>query len=426
VGTFQAISSQHTHTQLLVVISKAFRTTFGNMAQSPNFLLALADDLGYGDLGVSGHPTSSTPNIDSLAHGGLRMTSFYTASPVCSPSRAGLITGRFPARSGVFCDNETEACVDSTDYRKCCNGVFFPGMPGGLSLAERTMPQFLPEQYTSMLVGKWHLGIGPSPGDTSLMPTSRGFDHYFGVPHGLGACPCASCIAPATSCAISCQPKWAPCPLFANNTIAQQPVDLLALSHSYGGAAASFIEASEKQQRPWLLVYASHHTHSPQFAGPSCTNTTRRGRFGDSLREFDEEVGRMLDAVSSSGASHRTLTIITSDNGPSLRNQVRGGSAGLLRCGKGTTFEGGLRVPAIFHFPGVIAPNRVSSELGTTMDLLPTFVALSGAPEPAIMLDGVSLASFLTGGGRSPRNAVFYYPQVRRTGPPSCTPVPPS
>ena len=159
-----------------------------------------------------------------------------------------------------------------------------------MSLDERTIPQLLPAAYASMAVGKWHLGIGGSPGSTEFLPTERGFDHYFGVPHGLGACPCARCFPPATSCAIGCQPSWAPCPLFANTTIVQQPVDLPTLSDAYAAAASSFISASEMRRQPWLLYYASHHVHSPQFAGASCTNSTARGRFGDSLRQLDDEV----------------------------------------------------------------------------------------------------------------------------------------
>jgi arylsulfatase A len=185
------------HTVLLLVAATVATAAAAGKKNPPNFLLFLADDLGYGDLGVTGHPTSHTPAIDQLAAEGLRLTSFYTASPVCSPSRAGIATGRFPARSGVFCANETNACGDtgtgskngnSSDYRHCCNGVFLPGMPGGMSKSELTTAQLLkPRGYRSMMIGKWHLGIGSHPGATDFLPTSRGFDRYYGVPHGLGA-----------------------------------------------------------------------------------------------------------------------------------------------------------------------------------------------------------------------------------------------
>jgi len=224
-------------------------------------------------------------------------------------------------------------------------------MPGGMSLHEKTIAQLLPSSYTSMAIGKWHLGIGAKPGGTEFMPTQRGFDSYFGVPHGLGACPCFGCFPQADggrrACAIGCQPAWAPCPLYNGTEIVQQPANLLTLSDQYGSAAADFVKSSAAAGFPFFLFYASHHVHSPQYAGKVCTNSSRRGRVGDSLAQLDAEVGRVLDVVRSAGASANTLTIFSSDNGPSLRNRGRGGNAGLLRCGKGTTYEHGspLLVP---------------------------------------------------------------------------------
>eukprot|EP01043_Picozoa_sp_COSAG02_P015738 COSAG02_NODE_678_length_18586_cov_39.649375_6_plen_163_part_00 len=157
------------------------------------------------------------------------------------------------------------------------------------------------------------LGIGSHPGATDFLPTSRGFDHYYGVPHGLGACPCYACFAPNASCAINCNPDWAPCPVFANSTIIQQPANLLTLSASYGAAAVDFVIAAKRRQQSWFLWYSSHHVHSPQFAGASCTNATSRGRFGDSLYQLDEEVAAIMAGLASSSQEASTLTIFTSE-----------------------------------------------------------------------------------------------------------------
>jgi arylsulfatase A len=274
-------------------------------AVPPNIAIVHADDLGYGDLGCYGHPMSRTPAIDRMAAQGLRFTQFYSGSPVCSPSRSALITGRLMPRTGIYCANGTEACAkpDLTSPTGCCNGVFLPGMPGGLPKSERTVAELLSlgGVYTSMHIGKWHLGM-----DEGYLPTQRGFDHYFGVPHGLGACPCAACFAPNTSCAIGCNPSWVNCPVFANATIIQQPANLLTLSDQYTEAAVAFIHASASRAQPWLIYYASHHVHSPQFAGPLCTNSTPRGRFGDSLAELDSAVDRLLLATYGACATNRT------------------------------------------------------------------------------------------------------------------------
>ena len=196
--------------------------------------------------------------------------------------------------------------------------------------------------------------------------------------------------------------------MFANETIVEQPAQLLTLSERYTQAAEGFMAAAG---RPFLLLYASHHVHSPQFAGAACTNSTARGRFGDSLAELDAAVDRLVAAAARTRNAAGTLTVWTSDNGPSLRNQVRGGCAGPLRCGKGTTFEGGMRVPCILHWPGRIRPG-VRHDLATTLDLLPTFMELAGAGRPpGLVLDGASLAPMLLRGAPSGRSSVVYYPQ---------------
>jgi arylsulfatase A len=251
-------------------------------------------------------------------------------------------------------------------------------MPGGLPQSEVSFATALKESNdwngTTGMIGKWHLGT-----EEKYFPTTgHGFDYYYGVPHGLGACPCHACFAPNQTCGIKCQPNWAPCPVFENRDIVQQPANLITLSDDYVRAAKRFIQSAvEDKKQPFLLYFASHHTHSPQFAGFDTTNTTARDRFGDSLAELDRSVGSLLSFLKEYEVDSNTLVIFTSDNGPSLRNEIRGGNAGLLKCGKGTTYEGGMRVPAIFRWPGVIQPGTVQRNVASALDIFPTIINIA-------------------------------------------------
>lgn len=266
-------------------------------------------------------------------------------------------------------------------------------------------------------------------------PSQFGFDEYFGCPHGLGACPLAACFCPNEGCAIAGHSNWTGCPIYANETIVTQPLDMLSVSGRYISAAASFIGRAAANGEQFFLYYASHHVHSPQFAGGDTTNTTARGRFGDSLAELDASVGHLMalaanfgmptqnmqgeqtprqGTVDTSGGGAGVLTVLTSDNGPSLRNEVRGGNAGLLRCGKGTTFEGGTRVPLLVHWPGQTPTAAIVRGVMTSLDLLPTLVTIAGGSVPAgWVLDGVPAPDLLLGASEdSPRNGeVVYFPQ---------------
>nr|XP_042715944.1 arylsulfatase A isoform X3 [Chrysemys picta bellii] len=284
----------------------------------PNVLLIFADDLGFGDLGSYGHPTSATPNLDKMAARGLRFTDFYASCPICSPSRAALLTGRYQTRSGVY------------------PGVFYPGSRGGLPLSELTIAEVLKARgYTTAMVGKWHLGLGANG---SFLPIHQGFDHFLGVPY----------------------------------------------SHD-------------------------QHTHYPQFGSQEYVGQSLRGPFGDALMEFDGSVGLLLQALQENGLEGNTLVFFTADNGPETMRMARGGSSGLLKCGKGTTYEGGMREPAVAYWPGRISPG-VTHEMASTLDILPTLAALAGAPLPTVPLDGYDLSPVLFGGGKSPRQMMFYYP----------------
>ncbi|KAF7698893.1 arylsulfatase A [Silurus meridionalis] len=357
----------------------------------PNFVLLFADDLGYGDLGFSGHPTSLTPNLDRLAADGLRFTDFYSTSPVCSPSRASLLTGRYQTRSGIY------------------PGVLYPGSIGGLPLNETTIAEVLkPLGYATAMMGKWHLGYGANG---TYLPTRQGFDHYLGIPysHDMGPCHNLTCFPPNVKCYGFCDVGTVTVPLMKGETITQQPVDFVNLEDAYSDFATEFIRSSAQKRQPFFLYYPSHHTHYPQFAGWKSVGRSLRGPFGDALLEFDSTIGNILQTLKDTGVLNNTLVFFTSDNGPELMRMSRGGNSGLLKCGKGTTYEGGMREPAIAYWSGVIKPGLTHS-LSSTLDILPTIARLAGAPFPKVQLDGVDMIDILFNHGEGQRKAIFYYP----------------
>lgn len=356
----------------------------------PNILLIFADDLGYGDLGVYGHPSSTTPNLDQLAAGALRFTDFYVPVSLCTPSRAALLTGRFPVRMGMY------------------PGVLEPSSRGGLPLDEVTMAEMLAAQgYLTGMAGKWHLGVGP---DGAFLPPNHGFHRFLGIPysHDQGPCQNLICFPPNTTCEGSCDQDLVPIPLLNNLTVEAQPPWLPGLEARYVSFARELMTDAQRQGRPFFLYYASHHTHYPQFSSQTFGGRSGRGPFGDSLMELDAAVGALMTALGDLGLLGDTLVIFTADNGPETLRMSHGGSSGLLRCGKGTTFEGGVREPALFFWPGHIAPG-VTHELASTLDLLPTLAALSRATLPNTTLDGFDLSPVLLGTGTSPRKSLFFY-----------------
>nr|XP_040132039.1 arylsulfatase A isoform X3 [Ictidomys tridecemlineatus] len=357
----------------------------------PNIVLIFADDLGYGDLGAYGHPSSTTPNLDQLAVGGLRFTDFYVPVSLCTPSRAALLTGRHPVRMGLY------------------PGVLEPSSRGGLPLEEVTLAEVLASSgYLTGMAGKWHLGVGPQG---AFLPTNQGFHRFLGIPysHDQGPCQNMTCFPPATPCHGGCDQGIVPIPLLANLSVEAQPPWLPGLEARYVAFARDLMSDAQRQDRPFFLYYASHHTHYPQFSGKSFTGRSGRGPFGDSLMELDAAVGAIMTAVGDLGLLGETLVIFTADNGPETMRMSRGGCSGLLRCGKGTTFEGGVREPALAFWPGHIAPG-VTHELASSLDLMPTLAALSGTSLPNVTLDGFDLSPVLLGTGKSPRKSHFFYP----------------
>jgi len=356
--------------------------------KKPNFVIILADDLGYGDLGCYGHPTIRTPNLDRMAVEGQKWTDFYAADSVCTPSRAALLTGRLPVRSGMCNDEEPR--------------VLFPYSAGGLPQSEITIAEALkPAGYKSACIGKWHLGHLPQ-----YLPTNNGFDYFFGLPYSNDM-DCKEKRAWTVEGLAEAKVDWFNVPLMRNEEIIERPAEQHTLTKRYTEEAVKFIR--QNKDKPFFLYFPHTFPHTPLFASKDFEDKSRRGIYGDVVEELDWSVGQILKTLKGEGVADNTFVVFTSDNGPWLRQERFGGSAGPLRDGKGTTWEGGMREPCIMYWPGKIKP-AVINDMGSMLDLLPTICALTGAKVPTDrVLDGYDLSSVLFGKGSSPRNVMFYH-----------------
>lgn len=342
-----------------------------------NFVLIYADDLGYGDLGCYGHPTIRTPNLDRMAAEGAKFTQWYSAAPVCTPSRAALLTGRYPVRSGL-------------------TRVLFPQSTGGLPKSETTVAEVLKGAgYQTAAIGKWHLGHLPQ-----YLPTRHGFDSYYGIPYSNDMHPYEGPGSPGNA-------KHPPLPLMRDESVIETEPDQGMLTPRYTEEAVRRIRAF--RGRPFFLYYAHTFPHVPLYASPRFRGTSPRGLYGEVVAEIDWSVGEVLKALAETGQEKNTLVIFTSDNGPWLARRVHAGSAGLLREGKATTWEGGVRVPFIARQPGVVAPRRTSAQVGSMLDLLPTFAAMAGAAPPQAVLDGEDLTRELRTESPLRERTLFYW-----------------
>jgi arylsulfatase A-like enzyme len=369
----------------------------------PNVVVIFCDDLGWGDLGCFGNPTIRTPNLDRMAQEGQKWTQFYVAAPVCTPSRAALMTGRYPIRNGMTSAKQV---------------VLFPNSGGGLPAEEITLAEMLkPLGYSTGIVGKWHLGHLPE-----YLPTEQGFDSYFGIPYSNDM---DKTGGPGYQAEARKDPNYYPSiehynvPLMRNTEIIERPADQNTLTERYTEEAIRFIQ--ENQSRPFFLYLPHSMPHIPLFASQKYRGNSSRGLYGDVVEELDASVGRILDTLRELKLESKTMVFFSSDNGPWLSFETHGGSAGPLRAGKGTTFEGGQRVPTIFWWPGSIQPGTIH-ELGSTLDLLATVAAITGGELPKDRtLDSFDLSDVLLRGGKSPRKEMFFWTNAQlhavRVGP---------
>lgn len=353
----------------------------------PNIVVIFIDDLGYADIGPFGATKQKTPHLDRMAAEGMKLTSFY-AAPVCSVSRAQLLTGCYGARVSV-------------------PGVFGPASKNGLHPQETTIAEHLkPRGYATMCIGKWHVGDQPD-----FLPTKQGFDHYFGIPYSNDMQRAAAATGEKVV------------PLVRDDRVQELLTDEAQsrIVERYTDEALTFIRTN--REKPFFLYLPHTAVHVPIYPGAAFAGKSDNGRFGDWVEELDGSVGRVLDTLRELKLDHNTLVVFTSDNGPWLVKGADAGSALPLRGGKGSTWEGGVRVPTIAWWPGKIAPGSVCDAVAGTIDLLPTAVALSGGTVPAEpVIDGRDLSPLLFGKTKeSPREAHYYFAgynlQAVRQGP---------
>lgn len=341
----------------------------------PNFVVILADDLGYGDLGCYGSTKNRTPNLDRMAADGTRFTSFYSTSSVCTPSRASQMTGCYPRRVNMHEDENGE-------------WVLFPVARKGLNPNEITVAQLLKKKgYTTQSIGKWHLGDQPP-----FLPHHHGFDHYFGIPYSndMGASPGS---------------PYPPLPLLRDDEVIEAPVNLDTLTERYTREAVRFI--AENKDWPFFLFVSHYLPHAPLYPGERFRGKSANGKYGDAIEELDWSTGEILSALKAHGCDETTLVIFTSDNGG-----VRPENNFPLNGTKGTTFEGGHRVPFIARWPGLIPKGKLCYELATMMDILPTFAALAGIELPRDrIIDGHDITALLEHpeSSRTPYDVFYYY-----------------
>lgn len=365
-------------------------------APKPNIILLLCDNLGYGDVGVNGSKLHRTPHIDRLAADGMKLTSYYSASGVCTPSRAALMTGCYPRRVNMHISGAGQAVLRPVDTK-------------GLHPDEITLAELLkPAGYASICVGKWHLGD-----QFESLPIQQGFDEYFGIPYSDDQ----------TAGTEPVRAGWPELPLMQNNNVIDAPVDRDYCTQRETQRAIRFI--TKNKDKPFLL-YLPHampgSTNAP-FSSPAFRGKSANGHYGDSVEELDWSLGKIIETLRELNLEEKTLVIWTSDNGAVNRNPQQGSNAPFRGMGYNTS-EGGMRMPCFVRWPGKIPAGSSSAELTTMMDWFPTFAALAGVPLPADRIfDGRDIRPILFAqpGAQSPHQAFFYYHmtqlQAVRSGP---------
>ena len=332
--------------------------------ERPNFVVVYVDDMGYGDVGAFGGRTIATPNLDRMARGGMALTDYYAPANLCTPSRAGLLTGRYPVRTGL------------------AKGVLLQGDKRGLPLSEVTIGEALKPAYATALIGKWHLG---NPGTPYWPPMQHGFDLFYGIQYSHDMLPLS---------------------LWEGNAdgLRQMEVDYPTLQQQFYSRAERFIE--DNRTRPFFLELALSGPHLPNYPFGKFAGSSRAGAYGDVVAELDAIVGRLQAKLETLGLSRRTLVIFTSDNGPWFE-----GSAGSFRERKGGgAYDGASRVPFIASRPGVVPAGRRSASIAMGIDIMPTLCAMAGMPTPVgVELDGLDVTPVLTRGAASPHDELLLF-----------------
>jgi arylsulfatase A-like enzyme len=370
---------------LLCLVTGLGHSTVAQKNTTPNVILIFMDDMGNGDLGITGALQYQTPAIDKMAGEGIRFTNFLSAQAVCSASRAALITGCYPNRIGI-------------------SGAFSPNSKKGISAGETTMAELLKQKgYATAIVGKWHLGDMKE-----FLPLQHGFDEYFGIPYSNDMWPKDYNGEPATD---SRKDRYPPLYIFEGNE-KKIPINTLEdqakLTRLYTERAVDFIK--RKKDKPFFLYLPHSMTHVPINASAQFKGKSKQGLYGDVMMEIDWSVNEIMKAVKANGLEKNTMIIFTSDNGPWLNFGNHAGSTGGLREGKGTSYEGGHRVPCIIRWPGQIKEGLISNSLSSTIDIFPTLADILKLPLPPQKIDGVSLLPILKGDlTAQPRKEFLYY-----------------
>ncbi|MDP6444857.1 MAG: sulfatase [Pirellulaceae bacterium] len=361
--------------------------TADSAERAPNFVVIFCDDMGYADIGPFGAEGYETPHLDQFAREGMKFTDFYAGRAFCTPSRAALMTGCIPTRVGI-------------------GGNFGPKSKAGLNPAEMTVAEVLKQRgYATGCFGKWHLGH-----EAQFLPPSQGFDEYFGIPYSNDMWPFHPNVRHLPMA--ERLKRWPHLPLYEGLKIINPQVmakDQVTLTKRLTERTVKFIE--KNHERPFFVYLPSPQPHVPLFASTKFQGATKRGLFGDVLSEIDWAVGQILAALKKHDIDENTCIVFTSDNGPWLLYGDHAGSAKPLREGKGTFFEGGVRVPCLMRWPGRIPAGSECGEVAGVMDLLPTFAQFADAPLPERKIDGKDISALMLAkpNAKSPHEAFFHY-----------------
>lgn len=349
---------------VVMIFSGLLSCTQKKKEKLPNIVFIFTDDLGYGDISCFGATDIKTPNIDKIANEGIKFTSFYSASPICSPSRAGLLTGRLPVRMGI-------------------HSVFFPESFTGMPPKEVTIAEILKtKNYTTGIIGKWHLGH-----QFKFLPLQQGFDSYFGIPYSNDM---ESVV------------------YMRDNDVEEYKVDQHYITKRYTEEALKFID--KNKDKPFFLYLAHNMPHVPVYASEDFEGSSERGLYGDVVQELDWSVGEVLNKLKEFSLLDNTLVIFSSDNGPWLAMKELGGSAGILREGKQFTFEGGMRVPTVAMWKGKIPEGIVDDNMASQMDWFPTFANLISYQIPdSLVLDGKNISQVLMNTGKRENSTYLFF-----------------